>query len=243
MLPDKQDAFGHEIFDYYQGKGGYEVIEREDGFIDLSGGPKGYFSEYKDWPDHEKKALKYAAGRVLDIGCGAGRLARYFQDKGQEVLGIDNSPLAVKTCKMRGVKNVKVLSITEVSPSLGIFDTITMFGNNFGLFSNPKRAKWLLKKLYAMTSAKARIIAESRNPYDTKNPDHLTYHKFNLKRGRMAGQLKIRVRYKKIKGVWFDYLIVSPKEMAGILKGTGWKLKETIPGKYGAYIGVIEKTM
>ncbi len=241
MLPEKQDAFGHEILDYYQGKGGYEVIEREDGFIDLSGGPKGYFSEYGEWPDHEKKALKYATGRVLDIGCGAGRVALYFQNKDQYVLGIDNSPLAIKTCKSRGVKNARVLSITQVSSSLGIFDTITMFGNNFGLFSNPQRAKWLLKKLHAMSSGKARIIAESRDPYDTKNPDHLAYHKLNLKRGRMAGQLKIRVRYKKTKGVWFDYLIVSPKEMAEILKGTGWKLKETIPGKYGAYIGVIEK--
>lgn len=241
MLPEKQDAFGHGILDFYQGKGGSEIIEREDGLIEISGGPDIYFSEYKDWREHEKEALKYASGWILDIGCGAGRTALYLQNKGKKVLGIDNSPLAVSVCKSRGVKNAKVLSITEVSSALGIFDTLIMFGNNFGLFSNVKRAKWLLKKFHTMTSEKARIIAESRDPYGTKNPDHLSYHKYNLKRGRMAGQVKIRVRYKRIKGDWFDYLMVSAKEMSEIIEGTGWKLKEIIPGKYGTYIGIIEK--
>ena len=241
MLPEKQDAFGQEIFDYYQGKGGKEIIEREDGLIDLSGGPEIYFSEYKNWPDFEKRSLKYCKGRILDIGCGAGRIALYLQKIGHDVLGIDNSPLAIKVCKRRGLKRAEVVSISDISTALGTFDSIVMFGNNFGLFGNIKRGQKLLNKLHDMTSGNARIIAASMDPYNTKNPDHLAYHKFNLKSGRMAGQVKIRVRYKKIKGIWFDYLLVSPKEMADIVKDTGWKLKKTIPDKHGAYVGIIEK--
>ena len=36
----------------------------------------------QNWHLTEKKAIKYARGRVLDIGCGAGRHALYLQDKG-----------------------------------------------------------------------------------------------------------------------------------------------------------------
>lgn len=39
------------------------------------------------------------------------------------------------------------MSITEIGSGLGKFDTIVMFGNNFGLFGNPNRAKRLLSRL------------------------------------------------------------------------------------------------
>ncbi len=44
----------------------------------------------------------------------------------------------------------------------------------------------------------------------------------------MSGQLRLRIRFRKGVGRWFDYLIVSKKEMEDILKGTGWKIRETI---------------
>jgi hypothetical protein len=34
-----RDAYGHALWDYLRGKGrGYEVIERDDGYVDISGG-------------------------------------------------------------------------------------------------------------------------------------------------------------------------------------------------------------
>jgi len=241
MLKDCQDAHGHEIYDYLNGKGGYEIIERDDGYIDSSGGAKDYFAEYKDWPPHQKKAIRYARGRVLDIGCGAGRCLLYIQQKGLDVMGIDISQLAVKVCKKRGIQNVRVLSITQVSSKLGIFDTIIMFGNNFGLFANRDRARWLLKRFHKVTSEKARIIAESGDPYQTNVPEHLQYHKLNRKRGRMSGQVRIRVRYKKYVTPWFDYLLVSKNEMADILNGTGWRIERIYASTWALYAVVIGK--
>jgi SAM-dependent methyltransferase len=241
MLKDHQDAHGHEIYDYLNGKGGYEIVERDDGFIDVSGGAKYYFAEYKDWPPHQKKATQYARGRVLDIGCGAGRCLLYLQKKGLDAMGIDISPLAVKVCKKRGIQNVRLLSINQVSSKLGVIDTIIMYGNNFGLFSNRDRARWLLKRFHKITSGKARIIAESVDPYQTNIPEHLEYHKRNRKRGRMCGQVRIRVRYKKYVTPWFDYLLVSREEMADILKGTGWKIERFFVSAGAPYAVVIEK--
>ena len=85
MLKDHEDAYGHMIYDYFESKGTLEIseiVEREDGFIDASKlGPKAYFSKYKDLPSHQKKAMKFVSGKILDIGCGAGRHSLYLQKR------------------------------------------------------------------------------------------------------------------------------------------------------------------
>jgi hypothetical protein len=114
-------------------------------------------------------------------------------------------------------------------------------GNNFGLFGGRRRARWLLRLLHAMTSPDARIVAESNNVYQTKDPDHLRYHRFNRRRGRMSGQLRLRVRYRRYCTPWFDYLMVSPREMKEILAGTGWRVRRFLKSGGSIYVAVIEK--
>jgi 2-polyprenyl-3-methyl-5-hydroxy-6-metoxy-1,4-benzoquinol methylase len=102
-LKDGQDAYGHQLYDFFKGRPVVEVVERDDGLIDPSETlPKYYLSEYKDWNSREKIAAHYVRGRVLDVGSGGGRWSLFLQKKGHEVLGIDISPLAVKVCKERG---------------------------------------------------------------------------------------------------------------------------------------------
>lgn len=241
-LPSKQDAFGHEMHDYFLGRRDFlEIVERNDGYIDISSGPKTYFSEYKDWLLYQKKAIRFARGKVLDIGCGAGRCLLHLQNKGLECVGIDYSPLAIKVCKGRGAKKALVRSVTQIGPDLGIFDTIIMYGNNFGLFGSYKRAKWLLRKMHRMTTGRARIIAESLDPYGTDFPEHLWYHKRNRKQGRMSGQLRLRIRYKKYISPYFDYLLASKDEMKDILSGTGWRAVRFFDSTFSAYTAIIEK--
>jgi hypothetical protein len=134
------------------------------------------------------------------------------------------------------------MSITDVNRRLGLFDTVLMMGNNFGLFGNPAKAKKLLRKFHGITSYGATIIAESLDPYQTKDPAHLSYHKRNRRRGRLAGSLRLRVRYRKYATSWFEYLIVSKNEMKKILEGTGWKIKRFLSSQGPAYIAVIIKT-
>lgn len=241
-LRNHQDAYGHLLLDYFKKRRGIEVVEREDGLIDPSETlPAYYFTEFEDWVVRERKATRFVKGRVLDIGCGAGRISLYLQKRGFDVQGVDISPLAIRVCKSRGLKKAKLIPITKLNSKLGIFDTLIMFGNNFGLFGNPKRARWLLRRFYRMTTSKARILAESVDPYQTHDPAHLEYHKLNKSRGKLPGQLRLRVRYRKYMTPWFEYLIVSKKEMQSILKGTGWKLTKTTNSKGPAYIAVIQK--
>jgi SAM-dependent methyltransferase len=224
-LESEEDAFGHALLAVHKGEGVNEIIERDDGFFD-SMSTRAYFSDYEAWSPIEQKAMQFVKGRVLDIGCGAGRHSLYLQGKGFDVLGIDVSPLVIQVCKLRGLQKSKLVPIEAVDFKPDSFDTILMMGNNFGLFGNPEKAKRLLKRFHRITSKDALIIASSRDPYQTNNPAHLQYHKMNKRKGRMSGQVKIRIRYEKYKGRWFDYLMVSKEEMTQILSNTGWKVKE-----------------
>ncbi len=39
------DAFGLEVYDYHTGKTGYEVVERDDGLIEIGAGPVAYCAD------------------------------------------------------------------------------------------------------------------------------------------------------------------------------------------------------
>lgn len=146
-LLKEQDAYGHGVLAFLQGDASTEVVERDDGLIEPDNGPAGYFQPYRSWPAIERRAMRYVRGRVLDVEAGAGRVALHVQEQRLDVVAIDNSPLAVKVCLLRGVKDAPVVPFTQVSAKLGVFDTVVMFGNNFGLFGSFERARWMLRRL------------------------------------------------------------------------------------------------
>jgi SAM-dependent methyltransferase len=240
-LKKNQDAFGENLLAQYHGRRSLsEFVERDDGYLDTGSDPGAYFSAYKDWSRGEQRAVGHARGRVLDIGCGAGRHSLYLQQKGFDVTGIDNSPGAVKVCRLRGLKKALVRPIEEVDKfAAGSFDTVLMMGNNFGLFGSRKKAVTLLKKFAKVLSPEGKIIAGSLDPYKTRNPDHLLYHKRNKKSGRMGGQIRFRIRYQSFTGKWFDYLFVSREEMQNILSETDWRIEKIIRSFGDNYFAVI----
>jgi SAM-dependent methyltransferase len=185
--------------------------------------------------------MRFVRGRVLDVGAGAGRVALHLQERGHDVVAIDISPLAVEVCRRRGVRDARVCPFERIDASLGRFDTVVMWGNNFGLFGGPRKALSMLRRLHRLTNERGRIVAESRNAYDTDDPEHLAYHERNRRRGRMGGQLRLRIRHRSFATPWFDYLIVSPDEMEELLDGTGWRVARFLEGEANLYAAVIEK--
>jgi SAM-dependent methyltransferase len=239
---EREDAFGRTVLDHLEGRRAHEVIERSDGYIDVSGGPKAYFEPFRRWPPPERQAMRYVRGRVLDVGVGAGRVALHLQERGHEVVGIDISPLAVEVARRRGVGDARVLAFKDVGPRLGVFNTVVMMCNNFGLFGSAPGARRMLRRLARSTSDDARIVAGSRNPYTTDNPDHLAYQASNRKQGRMTGQLRLRTRHGLYVGRWFDYLLVSPEEMESLAKSGGWQVERLIEqDEDDYYVGVLRK--
>ncbi len=242
IVPAERDAFGHQIQDYWRGDHGIlEVIERDDGLISVSGPVKGYFAPPEDWRPDEREALAYARGRVLDVGSGAGRCALPLQALGCRVVALDNSPLALAVCRERGIQHTLLKPITRLAQDDGPFDTIMMMGCNLGLLGGLRRGCWLLRRFYRVTTPEARLIVCGRDPYDTDAPLHLAYHARNRQRGRMSGQVRIRVRYMAYVGPWFDYLLASRAELTAMLMQTGWKLTTFLGDGGPGYHAIIEK--
>jgi SAM-dependent methyltransferase len=242
-LSDDQDAFGLLLQDYVRGEQGIELVERDDGFVGSAGSPSQYFAPFDAWPAHEQAALSWAQGRVLDIGCGAGRHALHLQEQGLDVVGIDISPRAVAVCRERGLRDARVLDIAQVARDTGPWDTVFLLGANFGLAGSAEGTRTLLARLDETCAVGARVIAESRDPSSITDPIHTAYREANVRRGRLPGQLRIRIRYKLAATPWFDYLFVSKQELGKLLEGTGWRAVQYSDesGEGGAYIALIEK--
>jgi len=239
MRPE-EDAFGQALWAFHNGKSGYEIYETDDGDLEVIE-IGAYFATYDDWPQFEKDALERVKGRVLDVGCGAGRHSLYLQGKGFDVLGIDISPLAIEVCKLRGLHKAEVMSIDDINYKPNSFDTIIMMGNNFCLLGSFERARSILKIFYDMASEEAIIIAASCDLHMNTEPEILKYIELNKKRGRMGGQFRTRVRFKRYATAWFDYLFTSKGEMEEILEGTGWKASKYMDSGGANYIAIIDK--
>lgn len=117
-MKTERDAFGHMLMAGLRGANEPEVIEREDGFVNTGWGASVYLAPYDEWPPVEQEAMPYVRGRVLDVGCGAGRHALYLQEQGHAVVAVDASPLAVEVCRERGVRDARLIAITQLSRAL-----------------------------------------------------------------------------------------------------------------------------
>jgi SAM-dependent methyltransferase len=237
-----RDAYGAMLLAALEGRASYEVIERDDGFISVNRlGGSSYLDSPADWIPAERDALRFMRGRTLDIGAGGGRISIALQGRGQDVVAIDSSPGAVEVCRRRGLRDVREMTIDDIGGSLGTVDTVVLFGNNFGLLASASKAKTLLRRFHELTTERGSIVAQSSNPYMTDDPMQLEYIERNRERGRMGGQMRIRVRFRAFATEWFDYLIVAPEEMNELFDASGWHLLHLVYTEGAGYIAVAEK--
>jgi len=246
---DINDAFGKALMDYWKQGSAQYFVARDDGYKDKAFDIGVYFSTPDAWKRCETEIIKHSKGRVLDIGGGAGRFALHLQKQGHEVSAVDISPLACEVMLKRGIRDVRLLSLSDLDGCnifvKSQFDTVLMMYNNFGLAGNITATLEFLAYLHKITSENGQIITTIRNPYITDKPEHLSYQERNRRRGRYSGQVTIRIEYQDLVTSWFDLLMVSPEELEQLARQTDWKVVKTVietdkihRGYYGA---VLEK--
>jgi len=180
------------------------------------------------------------SGWPRSVGCGGGRVSLHLQSRGLDVVGIDSSPGAIECCRRRGVRDARLVDVEAIDASLGLFDTIVLLGQNFGMLGSAARARRILGRLMRLTSARGRIVAETFDPHALDDPVQERYRERNHRRGRMPGQLRLRVRHRELSTSWLDWLQVSPAELADLLEGTGWRLSRTL-GEGPSYVAIIDR--
>lgn len=240
MVPDERihpkrlvigDAFGQVLLACHAGGGvpgvAFEVVERSDGHLGVMDAAR-YFAHAGDWTATSRFARDGAAGRVLDIGAGAGRVALALQDERHDVVALDVSEGATTVCRQRGVRATFTGSVFDLAATAPEpFETFLMLGNNLGLLGGAEQAPRFLDALASMARPGAVAIGETLNPYGTKDPDHLRYHDDNRALGRLPGQLRLRVRHLQLATAWMEYLFCTPEELESILAPTPWELTDT----------------
>lgn len=232
-----KDVFGHALYSYWKGdhKNPY-CVRRDDGDAD-EGSLRIYFSR-KLYPT-EKMVSHCIRGEVLDVGCGAGRHLLYCQKRGLQCVGIDTSPLAIKVCKSRGCRKVLVMDALKSDLTASSFDTLLLFGHNIGIAGTLSRASILLSSLRQLVKKDGVLLLTSVDVTKTTNESHKKYHRQNKRAGRSIGEMNIRIEYKGLKGEWFRWLHIEPRELRILAVKTGWKVQKIYRGRHGEYVAVL----
>ncbi len=238
----RADAFGRALLDWARGGSDLEIYEREDGFIEAGAGPELYLAGSRHWPAPERKAVRLARGRVLDVGCGAGRVSLHLQQRGLDVVAADASALALQAARLLGVKRRWCVAAVDVGPRLAEFDTVVLYGNNFGIFGTPERVRRALLRWARYAAPGTRLLAESTDPAGGAPAFDAAYRRRNVELGRMPGQLRLRIRYRDLATAWFSWLFVSPADMGDLVRGTGWKVARVfVDDPALPYVAVLER--
>ena len=238
-LEPSQDAYGQILLAALEGRKSDEILERDDGLI-YCGDPNDYFAPFRRWPPVERRAMRYVRGRVLDVGCGAGRISLHLQERGHEVLAIDESPLAVEVTRRRGVQDAEVRSLADVDASLGQFDSVLIVRNNFGLVGQEGRAVTVLRRLALITTEHGRIVTDSVDPERVEGRAFREYRTRGRNSVRPLAQ-RLRVRFERYTSPWFHYLMFTPDEMVSLVEGSGWRVLRVIDDGSPRYAVVLEK--
>jgi SAM-dependent methyltransferase len=215
-----------------------ELIERDDGFLEGADAAR-YFAGPDAWGALDRLACAEARGRILDVGAGAGRAALYLQESGRDVVALDVSPGAVHVCQRRGIHQTLTGTVENLADADGgPFDTFMLLGSNLGLLASRVQAPRFLNALARLAAPDAVVLGQGMDPYQTSNQAHLAYHERNRGLGRLAGQIRMRVRYRNLATPWFDYLFTSVADLTPLLDGTAWTLDrcETADAIYLAFI-------
>lgn len=124
--------------------------------------------------------LKYAqmtvtdkGGRILEAGCGAGRILRYYHDRGYDILGMDFIDVAIEKLKACDpTLNVEVADITNLKYESKSFDYVLAFG----LYHNLENAlEPAIEETYRVLRTAGHVCASFRaDNFQTRWTDWLT---------------------------------------------------------------------
>lgn len=154
-----KDLMGKAAMDYYRDNKPKNMMT-ETNISTLDVFPTSYlFRSFMEMDLQEQRALERVKGKVLDIGAGAGSHSLFIQDEiGLEVTALDQSPLFIKVCKLRGIKNTVCSTILDYSGEK--FDTLLLLMNGTGIFEKFDKIGVYLEHLKTLLNPGGQILID-----------------------------------------------------------------------------------
>jgi methylase of polypeptide subunit release factors len=225
-----KDLFGKALLNYQMGNYTEDIIT----WSSVSGEdilPLPYlFRDYKEMPALEQKALGLAYGKVLDIGCGSGSHSLYLQNKGLDVKAIDISKGAVKTCKLRGIKNVENINVFDLKNKK--FDTILALMNGAGMSGRLEKLTEFLSHLKSLLKSGGQILTDSSDISYMFEDEEYYYEKSS----DYYGEVIFTVAYKDETDEPFNWMYVDFNTLKKHAKACGLSCELVQEGEHFDYL-------
>ena len=209
------------MLDYMRGDNDARcILRRDDGIAYPPIYAKQFF--YPDGlPELDRIAVGLCAGRVLDIGAGAGSHSLAIQDRGLEVTAVDISKQAVRVMSERGCRDARVGDVFDSYSEL--FDTIFVI-LNIGIVQNLDGLARFLKHLDTLMSDGGKLITDSIDPRNSTDENYRKYTQDKIAKGRYLGERTLRFEYKGQVSDWFEWMHIDPETLEQYVDAAGYSM-------------------
>jgi len=229
------DIFGEAITAYFETKK-EQIITVNNVDFDDDEIPVSYlFRDFNQMPKIEQKALLLAKGKILDVGCGAGSHSLYLQNqKKQDIIAIDTSAGAIKTCLLRGVN--KALN-EDFYQHKGTYDTILLLMNGSGIIGKLNNFDTFFKKIKQLLNPKGQVLIDSSDLiflFENENGEYWV----DAAKG-YYGELKYKINYNQKSSEIFDWLYVDFNTLRRACQVNGFNCELILEGTHYDFLAKI----
>ncbi|RED24481.1 methyltransferase family protein [Flavobacterium cutihirudinis] len=229
-----KDLFGKAMYDFQTNNNPEDIITETSISEEDEMSVEYLFRSYDEMPKLEQKALQLTFGKTLDVGCGAGSHSLSLQnDRKLDVIAIDISEKAIETCKLRGVKNLKVQNILDFEGEK--FDTILLLMNGTGIFGKLENCNKYLSKLKSLLNPGGQILIDSSDIIYMFDEDE-DGGKWIPSSNNYYGELVFNISYKGEKEDAFDWLYLDYNTLQNAANANGLKCELILEGEHYDYL-------
>lgn len=214
------DPYGRAIRDRYRDERDGPLCERSGNETREHPIDRFYFTEFTG-DDRLESVLKEP---LLDMGAGAGRHSRYFQER-FETVAIEISEYLVEIMRERGVKDARCSDMFALRDAFGRdrFGSAFAHGTQVGLAGSMAGLRRFLSDLAFVTTPEATAVLDANDPGQERAADLFGY------RPDPTPGLACRLYWFEYEGEASEPLLFrlfSPDRFREATIGTGWEVAE-----------------
>ncbi len=220
-MPD-MELHGQAMLDYLDGDEDARcILRRDDGLAYPAIQARDFFYP-EGLPKLDEIAVGRCAGRVLDLGAGAGSHSLAIQGRGLDVTSVDASRKAVEVMARRGCKRAVVGDVFDAHS--GRFDTVLVI-LNIGIVRDLDGLARFLAHLETILAEGGRLITDSIDPRDSRDEAYRAYTKGKVAKGGYLGERTLRFEYKDRASDWFEWMHIDPATLEAKVHEAGYVLE------------------
>lgn len=223
------DAFGRAIRDHCRGERDAPLIHRDGDETREHPVEAFYFTP----PDPETPGQRWLddrlQGPLVDLGAGAGRHARYYQER-FETVAVEPSPALVETMRERGVRDAREGDMFDLPAQFPAdrFGAALANGTQLGLAPSQRALREFLGDLAHVTTSDATAVVDCYDPEHEATRELLGYRP-DPEPG--VGRRVMWFEYEGDADPALTFRLFAPEKLREAAVGTAWAVADVRRGE------------